>query len=226
MITRPGLFTAGVALLFAASLVSGCAGPPVPSTPSPGEAPPDSPVPTETESEASPAVVVIGAQKLTIQSADGAILQELPFTDEPADAIDALSEVFDGDPVLSEVEPAECVHAESTARWGEDDGFVVGHGPDVPLPTDLQFHVSAQSDSVGDVAIETPTGFSVGDSLDELLASTPDATVEAGEFQGVLYERVHYEVIDTRTGQWGAYAWAEDDMIQGLAGGFFLTGDC
>ncbi|WP_167136794.1 hypothetical protein [Diaminobutyricimonas sp. TR449] len=172
-----------------------------------------------------PAAVIIAGKGLTIRAADGSILQEVRFTDDPATAIDMLGEVFDGAPALAETEAGECVHAESTARWGEE-GFVIGHGPELPLPEDLQFHASTQTAAVGDIVIETPTGFAVGDSIDDLAASIPDAETESADFEGVLYETVHYEFEDTSSGKWGAFAWAEDDIIQGLAGGYFLSGDC
>ncbi len=153
------------------------------------------------------------------------MLQEMSFTEDPATAINMLGEVFDDAPTPAETAAGECVHAESTATWG-DDGFVIAYGPELPLPEDFQYHASTRAATVGEIAIETPTGFTVGDSLDDLVRATPEAEIEATEFEGVLYELVHYEIEDTPTGQWGAFAWAEDDIIHGLAGGYFLGGDC
>ena len=161
----------------AIALLAGCT-PTTSPTPTPStsttssiapSAPPTvTPTPSPTASPEAAAIVISGAN-LVIADAEGEAIETIPFTSSPAAVITTLSEIVGTDPVRSKTPSGySCAPVHSEATW--DDRLTVSWGKDLTRATGAKFVVKASSATVGDgISLETPTGFSVGDSSKDLL---------------------------------------------------------
>jgi len=182
----------GIILLLA---LSGCAQP----QPQPQLEPSSSPhgTPTATAAPAAATLVVDGSG-LVLLSESGGELSRIAYSDDPEQAIAALTEAVGSSPQRGVEGQQTCFGEYDTARWGES--LALKHGEALPLPADAAFEIDATGAEAGAIAVQTPQGFSVGDPIAELTASVPEAPAVQFETGGAL---VNFDVV-TGTEQDGA----------------------
>lgn len=181
---------------------------------------PASVTPDPSPTQPAAASIELRALGFTIYDADGEAIASHEFADDPEPAIEALTEAFAADPVLSEVEadPELCSPEALRAAWG---GVELDHGLDIEklLPPGQKFGLFVGVDEVNGVSIASPAGF------------VPGGTVPAGseplaktlEYEGITYSWFAYDVaVGEDLGPaahnefWGAAAYVVDDVIESL----------
>lgn len=197
-----------IATLVPCTLLTGCASvsssPTDPPTPSMSTA---APIPTSSPTSSSDIAkgsrIIIDGTGISFASEKGLILDSVAYTADPFTARDRLTEWLGSVPrTTSVVSEHYCAPATRdpiiTDVWGP--GLSLTHLPPNGWER-YRFAVTATSASVGDIALSTPHGFSVGESPDDLIAGTPGVETDLGS--GVT--RVYYDQPDPG---WTAYAWA------------------
>jgi hypothetical protein len=212
-----------VVVVMAGLLLSGCA-PAAEAGPS-GE-PTAKPTASATPEAAQVASLVVGATGFSLVDDAGAQLESVPYSSDPEAAVALLTEAFGTEPVRSDrqSEPS-CVTEAKLATW--DPGFELRFGiPEGWIPAGQLFELESTAPAVGDVAIETPAGVSVGDPVDSLLQGLPAEQVgEPAQTDIGLIQWADYEVgsgapsADPNEGSpdyWGASGRAVDGTVDVL----------
>jgi len=167
------LLAAGIALALA-----GCtpeSAPAVEPSSEPETVAPSDPTPSADPLE-SVATVVIRPERLDLVDAGGAVVAELSYDDEATAIVETLATVFGSDAEVEEFAGSCCEAPRMTIyRW---DGFRVtddnmGHftddaarvwvDEDRPDTYNMNVNVVADGAAVGDIALTTGVGFSIGD---------------------------------------------------------------
>lgn len=186
------------AVIFVAAL-SGCASPASTtpsSSPAASEAP--APEPTPTPEEPTAASVRVSTEAVEILDAEGEVLESFEyFDDETAPIVEALTEAFDSEPVVENVDGG--VHPSWTEHtWG---GFAVwdyttGKWDGSAFPETNAFRVVIQSAEENGIDIETKEGISVGDDAADVAAVSFRDHVDTGGTKDVHFfslDRVYIE---------------------------------
>ncbi|MBB5843333.1 hypothetical protein HD599_001656 [Conyzicola lurida] len=122
------------------------------------------------------AVLTVGGTGVTAIDENGEEVSSLDYTSDGATTVAYLTAVFGSEPAVTTRPSDNSCHTEAArATWGDDAvellyDFV---GERTELPTGQYVQLTVKSATVGDVSIETPTGFSVGEPETELVASIP-----------------------------------------------------
>jgi hypothetical protein len=198
---RPLRWSVSASLAIAALALSGCvdaagpaatSGPAAPATAS--AAPTDESSPPEPEAST---LVIAGSAVRSVDDS-GATVAEVPYSAEPPEAIAFFTDLFAVDPVLS-TRPGDqaCTLDVNVATW--DPGFTVAYDEAV-VPEGQRFLVHAVAPEVSGIAIETPSGVTIGDPVQVLQDAIPvgerNATLDS---EGKAYDFVHYDVA---VGEW------------------------
>jgi len=119
---RVGALTAAAGALMLA--LSGCLGGAVATTPTPAATADPSTAPTPSAEEALDAVTTVVVKPDGVQLTDpsGSVSVTLDYLAEPADAVDALTEVLDAEPVIESHEGSSHFPPSTSYSW---DGFVL-----------------------------------------------------------------------------------------------------
>ena len=219
------------AVIVTGLLLVGCSSQTAPAaTPEPAEAS-STPV-AEVEPVAG---IVVGGRTLTTVDADGTTLGSVDFASDGAAAVEFLTDSIGSAPVLSaRASDESCTPAADIATW--NDTFAVVYNTE-GLPANQQFEVHATGAAVADIEIVTPTGFSVGDPVADLIATVPDAHVDLMEYEGTALTWVDYDVAEGAwtpgmqegtddSPYWGAKAVAEDGILTRLDSPAWLVDLC
>jgi hypothetical protein len=199
------------ALLLCLGGMAGCA--------QPDPKPTGSPAPTATPTvSADPArTIVVGGGDFALLSESGEELDRIGYSVPPEEAIAVLTTAIGASPQRGVDGQQTCFGEYETASW--EDALTLKLGDALPLPADAAFELDVTGPTAGDVRIETPQGFAVGDSIAELTASVPEAPALQFETGGAL---VNFDVV-TGTEEDGAEpyygAQATDLEGTGLVGG-------
>jgi hypothetical protein len=215
--TRLGTLLAGVVAI--PFLLVGCAAPePAPRASSPSPSPSASAQPPS-----EPATLVIGAVDLKLLAEGGEMLETLPFAADGSTAVAFLERAFGEAPALSATpSDGNCARASSHATWG--DWFALAYDIQGETSSGLQMQVTSEKElTPNGLAVQTPSGFGVGDDIAALMAAQPEADTDGLSMDGVEYLSVFYDVgagtpADGEAGEawWGASAAAEDGVIRTL----------
>ena len=215
------LIWAAVPLL--AVLIAGCA------TAAPvAEPPAATPTTTPTAEPAPvPSVMVVGARGITVLDDAEAVLGELMYSEPGETAIEFLTAVFEAPAVITHRESDfNCVSAADVATW--EGYFTLNYNIDGWTPGGQLTYASVIAPaSPNGLALQTTSGFGVGDPVAAVLAGQPGVGADSMEFEGHTYDYVHYEVAegmylpasDPNFGlepYWGALALGVDGVVTGL----------
>jgi len=207
------LIATGIALCGA---LSGCVAGQAPDRVDPAE-----PEPTAVVPEATPAVsaIVVAGAEVRVLDESGAVIALLPYSAATA----FLAEHLGSDPVITEeAGDGNCVGDTAVARW--DDGLALAFG-DLILPEGQKVYVRATAADVDGIAVETPQGVVVGESVELLKAQIPlEQQRPPVEQNGIVYDFVDYDVAsgapvaesdpEYYTGRyWGAHARGENGVV-------------
>lgn len=164
-----------VAGVTAALLVlSGCAAGATPASTPAAEAPAPSASATP-EPTAEPVTLRIEPDALVVLDGDEERARLL-FAEPVDEALSTLADVFGAEPEEGELDGLQSPTAGTGYTWA---GFVVSDpdgGPDGGIPYDWWVRVDAANS--GDVAIESLGGLAVGDPLEAISSSVPDAEID------------------------------------------------
>ena len=181
---RVGALTAAAGALMLA--LSGCLGGAVATTPTPAATADPSTAPTPSAEEALDAVTTVVVKPDGVQLTDpsGSVSVTLDYLAEPADAVGALTEVLDAEPVIESHEGSSHFPPSTSYSW---DGFVLWEQLPVEglegAETSLihpRFLVQATAAEAGGVDLQSSDGRHVGDSWPELLAAPTIMTNPSG----------------------------------------------
>lgn len=195
---------AAVTLALGLALLTGCG---VPELVPVASATPE-PLPT-VAAPAEPVVasVAIGGLAFSTLDADGAVIDTVEYSGEAEAAMDVLNDAFGAAPELTKQETDNsCVAEAWIADWS--DAFYLSYDT-VALPPGQIFAVAAKAPTVNGVTIATPDGVAVGASLADLQASIPGVHSTHYEWEGTVYDFVHYDV--------GVGTWVEPDSSEALS---------
>ncbi len=155
--------------------------------------------------------LVIDGSGLDLMDAVGTVIDSVRFDTDPITARSQFTAWFGASPattsIVSDHYCADSTDPVVTDSWGGDALRVTHSGP-FWLERGVRFHVSVLAAAVGDLSLETPQGFGVGDSAEALITSIPGVTTGDPEEEGVT--RVYY---DKPNAEYGAYAWAPADGV-------------
>ena len=207
-----------IVLVFAVTLLlGGCASiEPTASEPDAAAPSPEAPFPSAGAQHPVVRTVLAGHAFSTVLS-DGTVVEEVPYSTDPAVARARLSEVFGDLPEVSTGGAEHCSPAFVRSSWSEA----------LIMSTDFRwlsegqlFSLSAMTAGLRAVGFATPAGMAVGDDIGPLVATLPVAQVDSTEFEGISYVWALYEVAgcdfvedDFR---WGAQASAEYGLIDAI----------
>ncbi|CAN5247895.1 hypothetical protein BH09ACT1_BH09ACT1_21940 [soil metagenome] len=131
--------------------------------------------PAGTESGAADPVAVriqINGDRLDAFAADGSIVAHFAYADDGATTVTGLKAVIGEAPeVETTTTTTVCEAPHHTAKWG--DALEVSWN--VSTGGYSGIHVSSQEPNSGSLAVESPNGFAVGDSMTALTAGIPGA---------------------------------------------------
>ncbi len=134
--------------------------------------------------------IAIRSSGLEFRDGDGDVISSVGWFDDLDVTLDLLEDAFGATPV----EVPWVGHSESPPgtdyTWSGFTVRLVGHEASEPLSP----NVSARSSvgAVGDVAITTANGLTVGTTLDDVIAAGPTESVDF-EFEGVNWSWYHFD---------------------------------
>ena len=145
-----------------------------------------SPSPTATEAEGptgpTPATIVITTSLILVNDSEGTTIDHFDYFTDPTAAIDAFTEYFGGDPVVTPFEGGNHEWPGNFYNW-DDFGIIDYVGG--PGSTGEDFGVRATAATVRGLVIETVDGIAVGDAA--ATASAAGATAGSLEYEGTTH---------------------------------------
>ena len=224
--SRTRLAPALMSVLVSTLMIAGCAGPAPVSTPSPvaasASATPDESATPTPEAVAEAALITIAASGLFVTDAEGATLLQLPYSTDPAVAVDQLTDVL-GETATALVEPGGvCAEETTVSNWGslrlyDPAGFAAGPG--------ALFTVAALGASTaGGVPIVSTAGFAVGDTAASIAALGGISTVDYGAWVSI-YSDLQVASFDDPYA-WGVSGYAPGGVLAQFFAPVYFYYDC
>ena len=178
-------------------LLVGCGAAPTPAR-TDSAAPASAPSPASTPATDAASALVVAGSEVRVLDAAGTVVESLPYTSEPAVALAFFAELFESEPVTTEIAAdGTCEGATTHASW--EDGFGVVDG-DILLPDGQLFLVRVTAPEIGGLRMQTPAGISIGDPIESLQSAIPEEQrKDSFESEGVRYDYVDY---DAASGSW------------------------
>lgn len=185
--------------LVAVLLLAGCTTAPEP-TPEPTV------TPTETETPVVATGVTVSGTGIAIVFDDGST-EPFPFSDDPAEAIEALTLAFGGGPNTSHSEELACQPSFDNAAW---PGFGIRSNY-ANLPDGQKFAVTIDAATSGPLALSTSEGIAVGSGGDAAFEAIDNAKRDRKSDAGVNYDTIFFDV--QSGGDSGGYLFAANDKV-------------
>lgn len=220
---------AGAALALALSVLLGtaaCAGAPEaePTASSPAEPRPE---PSATAS-ADPVVseVLIDGDSVSVRRSDESTVVDVPFTSTAVDAVQKLSDALGETAETDVVDDDPCTPILDRSSFGGLHIWSSTEG--IRKPAGAQFYVTVdEAETTGGTPIVIPSGQSVGDAADEVMA----ANLQSPSFDGGDWIDLHVDVVSGTADSdpseyYGAYAQVKDDELAFVSSPTFYFYDC
>ena len=158
----------------------------VPTTPPATTPTLSSPLPTATAAEEltgpTPATIVISTSLILVNDSEGTTIDHFDYFADPTAAIDAFTEYFGGEPVVTPFEGSNHEWPGNFYNW-DDFGIIDYVGG--PGSTGEDFGVRAAAATVRGLVIETVHGIAVGDTA--ATASAAGAIAGSLEYEGTTH---------------------------------------
>ena len=189
---------AAIAVLVAVAL-TGCTQAPVPVV--------ETPVTQAPVEEAALATdITVSGTGLSIVFDDEST-KDFAFTEEPTEAIDALTLALGAPPAVSRSEELACQPSFENASWSG-----LGIRSDyAALPDGQNFAVTIDAAVSGSLALSTKEGVAVGSDGDAAFTALKGARRDRVSDQGVDYDTVFFD--RQAHGDWGGYLFAAADKV-------------
>ena len=167
------LIAVGVLALGGCSSAPSAGGSARPSTSTSAE-----PVPTASAKQT--AKIQIDRKGLTLLASDGTQIERILYSSDPTASVAILASRIGSTPQSQSSESNECARAQTFVEWGNGLRLTWVTDPAERHSPYLWARSDAPTIANG-ISIETPQGFSVGDSITELAAASPGAVVQDWE---------------------------------------------